>query len=133
MKKTTYFYLLPELLIKSDISVNFDGDKTDLRLHCNENISLFTSDTEEKYNSITDKIDKFEIVKFEYTVYLSYDVSGYQYWHEKMEENNYLAITIAFNHLRFNLSELENLGIDILNAIEFAENIELECKEYLFE
>jgi hypothetical protein len=50
-----------------------------------------------------------------------------------MNENNYLTITIAFNHNRFKLSELENLKTDIEQAIVFCENIEEICKEYLFE
>lgn len=49
---------------------------------------------EKQYNSFFNKIDKLEFENNDIAFFFWYDVSGYSYWNEIMEENNYIVFTI---------------------------------------
>lgn len=48
------------------------------------------------YNSFYNKADKLHLETELFECWLSYDVSGYEYWSLDMEESNYLFLTIQF-------------------------------------
>jgi hypothetical protein len=91
--KTIKFYEIPNKIT----SLEFDGDKTDLRLHYEE-MTSFSAETEEEYNVITKILDKFQIQGNGWLIVLHYDVSGYDYWVKQMGERNYIGITIHFEN-----------------------------------
>ena len=66
-----------------------------------------------------------------YTFYVSYDVSGYEYWTIDMEESNYIAITVLIEEEVINYESLEK---DLDNYISKVDNKYchlLGCDSYL--
>ena len=57
---------------------------------------------EKQYNSFFSKIDKLCFENKDIEIYFWYDVSGYSYWNESMEEDNYIIFTVRI--LKSNIS-----------------------------
>jgi hypothetical protein len=68
------------------------------------------------YNSFYNYVDKFHLETELFECWLSYDVSGYNYWTLDMEESNYLFLTIEFKR-EADESELESVFDKIVNEI----------------
>lgn len=88
--------------------LEFDGDKTDLRLH-SDNWYNWGADNEEDYEEATELIDSIEEKGNGYTIYCWCDISGYDYWMINMQETNYIQISVMFDSPTIDESELENL------------------------
>lgn len=109
--KTIPFYEIPNHI--GDLE--FDGDKTDLRLH-HQDIINWTAPNEEEYILTENEIDDFEIERKAYSIYFRYDASGFEYWVEEQEEENYIAITVGFNSTELTIEEVEQLKADVEEA-----------------
>ena len=117
---TIKFWDIPEKLKV----LTFDGDDSDLRLQA-DNESFGWSEMDEKeYDKVEKALDKFEVKGKGYTVYCSYDVSGYDYWMIKQEEPNYVNISVSFDTADFPVKELRDLGKAVQKAINFGQDIE---------
>jgi hypothetical protein len=120
--ETVHFFDIP----KHIKDLVFDGDQTDLRLHL-EDMFTWSHTTEKGYKAIENKINKFCVKGKGFTVYMWYDISGYNYWRVRMEENNYLQISVLFESERIEVSELKNIEKALARAKTFAEKIEYRC------
>ena len=104
--------------------LTFDVDKNDLRLFAGDAGYSWGFDSEEDYINQEKSLDSFEIKKENYTIYFSYDVSGFDYWINNMEEGNYIQVCVSFDSVDFPESKLTELKNDIEEAIFEAENLE---------
>lgn len=68
------------------------------------------------YNSFYNKADKLHLETDLFECWLSYDVSGYDYWSLQMEESNYLFLAIEFKR-EVTESELESIFDLIMDKI----------------
>lgn len=68
------------------------------------------------YNSFYNKADKLHLETDLFECWLSYDVSGYEYWSLNMEESNYLFLTIEFKR-ELTEKELESVFDLIMEKI----------------
>lgn len=68
------------------------------------------------YNSFYDKADKLHLETDLFECWLSYDVSGYEYWSLDMEESNYLFLSVEFKR-ELTEKELESVFDEIVNKI----------------
>lgn len=109
------YYNLVEILNKRNLHMTFDGDKTDLRLHSDE-IFNWGAKGKRNYNKAEKEIDAIEFKGPGWQVYAGFDVSGFDYWMKRMEETNYVQITIAFDKEDINSSEIDA----IYNALDEA-------------
>ena len=75
--------------------LEFDGNKTDLRLHTQESIRWYEPN-EAKYEAIETDIGKQGTTGNGWTVYAWCDISGHDYWINNMGEGNYIQITVQF-------------------------------------
>lgn len=123
--ETIKIWDLPTELKKRSIYYEHDGDKEDLRIFASD-FFYFTNKDESAYNEAIKQIDKFEVKRHNYTIYLSYDVSGFSYWVENQEENNYLCPVIGFEESDFNMDNIKDLEMDIIQAYEFCDRIQDE-------
>lgn len=115
------YFNLPELLAKRNINITFDGDKTDLRLHIDDNYR-WGANVKREYKRASDLIDAIEYKGKGWEIFAWYDVSGFDYWMKQMEETNYIQITIAFD-----TEDIEDSQLDaIYNALDNATN-RAEC------
>ena len=121
MKKIN-FWDIPNL-IKGNYHLTFDGDKKDLRLHSEENFR-WGGKTKKEYNKAAKEIDGIEAKGNGWSLYAWYDVSSYEYWMKKMEETNYIQITVSFDKEKVNESELPLIVKALDNALAEAEAIE---------
>lgn len=109
--KTIPFYEIPNHIDE----LEFDGDKGDLRLHHQDHIN-WTEPNKKEYEQTEKELDAFRIKRKSYSIYFRYDVSGYEYWVEEQEEENYIGITVEFNNTDLTLEEVEQLEEDIEEA-----------------
>lgn len=109
--KTIPFYEIPNHIEE----LEFDGDRTDLRLHHQDHIN-WTEPNEKEYILTEKELNEFEIKREAYSIYFRYDVSGYEYWVEEQEEENYIGVTVGFNSTDLTLEEVEQLKEDIEEA-----------------
>ena len=68
------------------------------------------------YTSFYNFVDKLHLETDLFECWLSYDVSGYEYWSLDMEESNYLFLTIEFKR-ELTEKELESVFDKIVNEI----------------
>ena len=116
--KTIKFWDIPSKIKTLD----FDGDKTDLRLHNNENFRWGAKGIRE-YKRAEKQIDKFEIKGNGWLLYAGYDVSGFSYWMKQMEETNYISISVMFDSTEINIDEIEKLENALQSALYWAEQM----------
>lgn len=109
--------------------LEFDGDKTDLRLH---HIDVFSwgGQTEEVYNECEKKIRDFKKKGNGYTVYMWCDISGFEYWMKTQEEQNYIQITVAFDKNEIKECDLSQLEEDLREAYQYSSNLGWEYDFY---
>lgn len=115
------FYELPELIKRGRLT--FDGDKTDLRLH-SDDMFRWGAKTKRDYEIAERKIDKIEYKGKGWTIYAGYDVSGFNYWMKKMEETNYMMLTVCFDTETIDRSEIEAIDRALDSALADAEALE---------
>lgn len=113
------FYNIPDHIK----SLEFDGDKTDRRLHHIDSFIWGYLD-QESYEETEKLIDKFCIKNHNYEIYFLYDVSGYDYWINGMEEHNYIMITVMFNDTNFEKGHLKDLENDLEKAYDYADQLQ---------
>lgn len=116
--KTINFWDIPNTLK----FLTFDGDKTDLRLHSDCNY-FWGAEHEKDYKRAAAKIDAIERKGKGWTVYAWYDVSSFEYWMQKQEEQNYIAISISFDTETIEETELTKLKEAVWGAEHEAEQI----------
>ncbi len=115
------FYELPKLIKMGRL--NFDGDKNDLRLHTEE-MFRWGAKGKRDYTKCAKAIDAIEYKGNGWQIYAWYDVSGFDYWMKKMQETNYIQITISFDTVEINRTELDAIEKAIDSAIADAEALE---------
>lgn len=116
--RTIEFYKIPDKISQ----LEFDGDKTDYRLHHVDSFAWGCED-EKDYEDTEKKIDSFEILGNGYEVYLWCDISGFDYWIKNMKEQNYIQISVMFDNESINENELDQLKLDLVKALDFCEEI----------
>lgn len=109
--KTIPFYKIPNYIE----DLEFDGDKEDLRLH-HQVLIRWTEPNKKEYEQTEKELDEFEIKRKAYSIYFGYDVSGFEYWVEEQEEENYIGIAVAMNTTELTIEEVEQLEEDIEEA-----------------
>lgn len=119
--KTINFWTLPTYIK----TLTFDGDKTDFRLHCDE-MPYFGARTKEDYEHATNRIDTLGIKGNGWQIYCGYDVSGFSYWMENMQEQNYISITVSFDNIEIDRKEISKIKTALycmaMNAKNVADN-----------
>ena len=105
--------------------LEFDDDKSDMRLHFDKSIR-WTAETEAEYNGIENKICAFSIERKSYTVYAWCDISGYDYWVLGQEEPNYIQISVIFNYEDITEDECVQLEDDVINTEIIFQEYEME-------
>lgn len=104
MSKTIKYWILP-CIIPSFISI---GGRSDLFLDMEE-LFNWMANTENQYNKVTARIDKWVVKGKGWKLYCWYDISGFGYW-KKQNDSNYVQISIIF--------DTENILISQINKIE---------------
>lgn len=117
--KTVKFYKIPNTIKE----LVFDGDKEDKRLFYDGDIRWYKK-KRKKYEKIEKELDDYEIDRQYWTVYVSYDVSGFDYWIKNMNEENYISIVVIFKEDLIPFDELNQLADDIRNTYEHFEKYE---------
>lgn len=102
--------------------LEFDGDKTDLRLHSQENFN-WGADNESEYKKAQKEIDAIEYKGKGWTIYAWYDVSSYNYWMKQVQEKNYIQLTVAFDKDTVDESEIEKIANALDKALADADAI----------
>lgn len=116
--ETIKFYELVNLI---DEVTN--DDKTDLRIF-NDDYYRWTCLNEEGYKEITNQLDTYSIKGNGWKIYLGYDVSGFGYWVEQMEESNYVMIVIAFENEDIDKSEINNIIKALESTQDYCQDLE---------
>ena len=100
--------------------LTFDGDNSDLRLHGDS--PFWGAETKEEYEAVEERINAFEVEGKAWTAYAWCDISGYEYWHVTMEEDNYCQLTFRFDSEDVDVSELDKIhaAIDAFDS-EFSD------------
>ena len=78
--------------------------------------------TKEEYEIWEEAVNTTEIIKDKFEIYMATDVSGYEYWTEGQEEDNYHYITIQINDSDMNEDEIHEMYNDIYKAIDIFED-----------
>ena len=109
----------------SGLSFNLKYDtKDDTRSFNDDDIINWGAKTEIEYNEAVKQLSK-AIEKNEYIIYFSYDVSGFDYWMLKQEEQNYAYICVHFKDENFNGS-IKELDADLLEMYHYLQNFETD-------
>lgn len=119
-----HFSEIPEIIT----SLNFDGDKEDKRLHLEYDVRWCEID-EQEYKNVEREIDNYCIKRENYLVYAWCDVSGWDYWMNRQEEENYIQISVSFSKDELSDEEIQQLASDIETAETWANNFESYLKE----
>ena len=122
MKKIN-FWDIPSMITGNNYHLTFDGDKTDLRLHSEENFS-WGGKTKKEYNAAAKQIDAIKAKGKGWNLYAWYDVSSYEYWMKQHQEQNYIQITISFDKTTVNESEIPLIIKALDNALADADAIQ---------
>lgn len=119
MKQNIKFYDIPNSIKQ----LEFDGDKTDLRLHCRENFR-WGAKSKKAYTKAQKEIDAIDYKGNGWILYAWYDVSSYEYWMKNMKETNYIQITVSFDNETVEKEEVEKINAAIVCASLVADEIE---------
>lgn len=119
--KNIPFYELPNIITIGRL--NFDGDKTDFRLHSDETF-FWGAKTKREYLAACKRIDKIGCQGDGWQVYGCYDVSSYEYWMKNQQEQNYIQITISFDNDTIPESEIPKISAAFDNAMAEADAIQ---------
>ena len=112
-------------IIKEIPSLEFDGDKTNRRLHSVEQYNWGAKE-EPKYAKAEEEIDAIFFKGDGWEVYCWYDVSGWDYWMNNQEESNYIMTTIAFENEDVSPQEISKIKSAVDEALYTAENISFQ-------
>lgn len=88
-----------------------------------ENTDYWMRDTEQDYNKVTRALDKIKAKGKGYEIYVWYDVSGFDYWHNTMQEENYAQITIAFDSDKINKKQISSIVRKVDKIIDKVNNV----------
>lgn len=111
---------LSEFPVKQNgIRVMYDGDQ---RIDV-EQLDYWMRDTEKEYNAVTNKLDKIQAKGKGYQIYVWYDVSGFDYWHNQMNEDNYAQITIQFDSDEINTRQIPSIMRKLEKIINKVNNV----------
>jgi hypothetical protein len=119
MKNSTIKVTEIPALIRQDIRL-LDVSENQLDVEQND---YWTRETENTYNKVTAKLDKISAKGKGYEIYVWYDVSGFDYWVIKQEEENYAQITIKFDNDFINKSQLNALVTKIERVVSKVNDI----------
>jgi hypothetical protein len=108
MTTTVKFYEIPNHIK----GLEFDGDKTDFRLHLSDQI-WWSAKNRTEYNRIEKRISKAQISGIGWDAYAWCDVSGFDYW---KEENNYVQISVCFESEEISIEEMDKMN-DAINEL----------------
>jgi hypothetical protein len=109
-------------VVKSIKDLEYDGDPEDLRLHHEERFN-WGADNKKDYDKAAEEIENLSYSGKGWTVYATHDVSGFDYWMNKQQEQNYITIAVMFDKDTIDEDEVENLRKALGNALDDAENI----------
>lgn len=125
-QETIKFWDLPdhENIIEEGFPLQFDGDKTDLRLFADP-YTRWSAKGKREYKKAEKAINNIEYKGNGWLIYAIYDVSGYDYWVKQMEETNYLLLIIRFDSENLLVSEIPALKNALITALSDAEQIGL--------
>lgn len=87
-------------------TLEFDGDKTDKRLHSQEQFN-WGAKLESEYKEAEKQIETLVKRGKGWEIYCWCDVSGWDYWMNQQEESNYIMTTIMFDESAVEESEIE--------------------------
>ena len=122
--KQILVYNMPEL-IKQAGKLTFDGDKTDFRLHAEDQFN-WGAKTKKEYNAATKAIDAIQYKGKGWQLYAWYDVSSYEYWMKQQQEQNYIQISISFDTEKVDESEIEIIAKALDSALADADALEFK-------
>ena len=122
MKKLDLVKLAEVLTKENSFYITHDGDKTDLRLHL-DNSFYWGAKKETAYKKACKEIDNIKNKGNGWFLYCWYDVSGFDYWMKKEQEQNYVQISIGFDSFKVSQKEIASISEAIENAVMDAKNI----------
>lgn len=117
-----------ELVDRID-GLEFSGDDNDLYLDSDSSFN-FGAETESEYKKAIKKIDDISYKGKGWKIYAWYDVSGFDYWMVKQQEQNYIKITISFDEKNIDEEEVSKIQNSLNSAISDASDI---ADEYNYE
>jgi len=88
--------------------LTFDGGEDDNRLFAETIYSDTLNMTQEQYEAMEYDLKKYSIKGNGFEVYAWADASGFKYW-QKMQECNYIQITVAIHDLDCDHEEIKTL------------------------
>lgn len=86
--------------------------------------------TKKVYTAILKGFKDLEIDKAEYSIYVSYDVSGFDYWMKQMQETQYGHLVVSLNE-GFTMEQYDQLFEDFEKASNSLYDIQSECGEFV--
>lgn len=104
-------------------TLEFDGDKKELKLHFRDYFS-WGAETEEEYQEAEEAIDYYQVIGKGFQIYMYCDISGYIYWMQQQKETNYINITVVFDSEEFDEKYLPTLEQALKGAQRYAEELE---------
>lgn len=81
------------------------------------------ADTKKEYNNALEEIEKLKIENNIYKIYAWVDISGFEYWMKKQEEQNYLQISFTIKKSAISEENYKKLVKDIFATIDKANKI----------
>lgn len=82
--------------------------------------------TKKSYKAIIDGFNALEVKKPLYSIYVSYDVSGFDYWMKNMQECQYGHLVVSLNE-SFSMDEYDTLAFDFNTALDALLDIQQDC------
>lgn len=86
--------------------------------------------TKKAYKAIIAGFKALEVNKPLYSIYVSYDVSGFDYWMKDMQETQYGHLVVSLNE-SFTMDDYTELCEDFNTACEKLDEIEYNCSVFV--
>lgn len=103
--------------IEFDGYMEYEGDYQPVLYYPIVHISLEGLDKED-YAQYEEAIEKASLTREKYDIFFSYDVSGYDYWSNQENDENYIQGIVTFQNTTMNQDDIKNLITDLEAAAE---------------
>jgi len=71
-----------------------------------------------EYDQVEAALEKIAIRREKYNIFFSYDVSGFDYWHNQEDPFNYIVGVVSLTGTPLNKDDLGKLSEDIYKAVD---------------
>lgn len=105
--------------LQSQNDIDILDNWTDIQYHdvnlildYHTNISWWLWLSKEQYDAHEKKINDVSVTTNDYSIHAWCDVSGYDYWVVKQEENNYIVVTVTIKNKSKDFTKEELIDLD---------------------